>query len=385
MDQREFDLMPLPEMDEDLMVEREPQAAPQDPIPPQPAPPQRITVDELLGHIKTLTNNQNALIDELHRLRSKSEDPFLQFRTPDPIKNLATFAGSKKETHAWLEDAENTLALFKSYKDEPIYGQLVRAVKNKIIGDAKEILIAAGNPNQWEQIKEVILNSYGDRRDLTSHIQSLFYVNQGKKTLTEFYNQVKKIDTSIKATAALMDDYKSSTKAINSLISLMALTRFIDGLNDELSMHVRSYRPQSLEDAYSITMQYSNAAYRQRLNKQTTDQKTTKTNNFRNEHAPTKNYFEKKPNTPQNQTTSNQNPKNSSERWKAAKQTNDGDVSMRTVQSKQQINTNQTSKEEEQNVKNNDADSSLLDSDEDDCFVDDELNFLVTGERTQTG
>lgn len=46
-----------------------------------------------------------------------------------------------------------------------------------------------------------------------------------------------------------MDDYKSSTKAINKLIGLMTLTRFIDGLGEKLSMHVRSYRPETLEEA----------------------------------------------------------------------------------------------------------------------------------------
>lgn len=175
--------------------------------------------------------------------------------------------GIKKEPHAWLEDAENTLNLFRRYRNDPVYSQLVRAVKNKITGEAKEILIAAGNPNDWTEIKEVILNSYGDRRDLTSHIQSLFYITQGRKTIPEYYNKIKTIDTAIKSTAATMEDYHNSTKAINNLVSLMTLTRFIDGLTDDLSMHVRSYRPKTLEEAYAITTQYANAAYRQKFNK----------------------------------------------------------------------------------------------------------------------
>lgn len=81
------------------------------------------------------------------------------------------------------------LSLFQYYKNEPIYTQYVRAVKNKIVGEAKEILIAVGNPNDWDEIRNVIFNSYGNRRDLTSHTQSLFYVSQ--RTLTEYYNQMK--------------------------------------------------------------------------------------------------------------------------------------------------------------------------------------------------
>lgn len=381
MDRDLPDPLEAPELDEPEIIPH--------PVPPQaPQPQQPITAERLLQHIQTLTDNQHALIDQIRTLQTRAEDPFLQFRTPDPIRNLATFSGNKKETHAWLEDAENTLALFHRYREDPIYDQLVRAIKNKITGDAKEILISAGNPNRWDQIKEIILNSYGDRRDLTSHIQSLFYVTQGKKTLTEFYNQVKKIDTSIKATAALMDDYKTSTKAINSLISLMSLTRFIDGLNDELSMHVRSYRPQSLEDAYSTTMQYSNAAYRQKLNKQTFDLRPTKSNPF----TPAKysNYLDKKATPPQNQTPPrpqpSKNPQNTSGKWRVARQTeDDGDVSMRTVQSRQQINNNQTLHDKRETSTTDDTDHALLESDEDDYFLDDELNFQTADEKNPTG
>lgn len=43
-----------------------------------------------------------------------------------------------------VEYAENTLDLFKEYRGKPMYSQIVRAIKNKIIGEAKGILIAAG-------------------------------------------------------------------------------------------------------------------------------------------------------------------------------------------------------------------------------------------------
>lgn len=180
-----------------------------------------LSQENLLEHIKNLTQNQNLLISQLTALRSKAEDPFLAFRTPDPIKNLPSFNGNKRETQAWIKDTENTLKLFKNYEHDPIYDQITRAIKAKIIGDAKEVLIAAGNPDDWDTIKGVLENSYGDRRDLTSHIQSLFYIRQGNKSLVEYYNKIKAIDTAIKAAASTHDEYMGSTKAINTLISLM--------------------------------------------------------------------------------------------------------------------------------------------------------------------
>lgn len=378
MDQRDLmispDLLPAQELDE-------PENQLYHPIPPVPQQEQQpqLTVESLLSHIRTLTDNQNQLIGQLKNLKSKAEDPFLQFRTPDPIKNLATFSGNKKETHAWLEDADSTLGLFVRYQGDPVYKQLVRAVKNKIIGEAKEILIAAGNPNRWEDIKEIICNAYGDRRDLTSHIQSLFYINQGKKTIPEYYNKIKSIDTAIKSTAATMEDYKTSTKAINNLVSLMTLTRFIDGLNDELSLHVRSYKPQSLEEAYAITTQYSNAAYRQKLNKRPTTDKQ----NFSNSKP--SNSYNNNSSIKSNHSNSNNNGNTlntktyGSGKFKTPRgPPMDDDVSMRTARSRTDVNNHESKTEcKEEFDTPHQLEDSTIESEDDEYFIDDELNFHV--------
>lgn len=352
-----------------------------------PDAPSPTLEEQLIDQITQLTNNQNMLMQTIAELKAKNDDPFLAFRTPDPVKNLPTFGGNKKETSAWLEDAENTLDLFKEYRGKPMYSQIVRAIKNKIIGEAKGILIAAGNPNSWDEIKSVLINSYGDRRDLTTHIQSLFYTNQGKKTLQEYYNKIKTIDTAIKSTAATIDDYKSSTKAINSLVSLMTLTRFIDGLSDELSFHVRSYRPESLEEAYEITVQYSNAAYRQKLNKKPTQDRQwhadKRTQSQPQGQVPSSlQNPQAKFNTQQSQNLNNKF--NGSGRFRNQKNNLDDDVSMRTAKSKIEVNNHNScatqnecgnSREKEYDTPHQ-PDDSVLESDDDEYLVDDELNFL---------
>lgn len=341
-----------------------------------------LTKEELIAHVQKLTENQESLFDILARLQNRAEDPFLAYNTPDPIKILSPFSGNKKETQAWIEDVEDTLSLFDKHKHTPTYNQIIRAVKSKITGNAKEILIAAGNPSTWDEIKEVLLNAYGDRRDLASHFQSLFYISQGNKTITEYYNITKGIDTAIKSTAAVMDDYKSSTKAINKLIGLMTLTRFIDGLGEKLSMHVRSYRPESLEEAYHITMQYSNAAYRQKLEQKPSVQPQHFSKRTSNYNAQS---HSSKPN--HNNTNSNQSQNQSGSGYfknHSAKQPTDGDVSMRTARSKMQLNAHINGKRndakehelDEQESDTQPVDDSALDSDDDEFFLGEELNFL---------
>lgn len=337
---------------------------------------------DLLNQIKKLTENQADLINTINAMKDRANDPFLNFNTPDPIRNIPIFSGNRKEAAAWVQDAEQTLGLFDKYKHDICYGQIIRSIKNKVTGEAREILIASGNPTTWEEIKEVLLTTYGDRRDITSHIQSLFYIRQGKKTLQEYYNKIRTIDTAIKSSAAGMDDYKAHTKVISSFVNLITLTRFVDGLNEEISMHVRSCRPESLEHAYEITQQYSNAAYRHKL-----DRKSGNMTPVARQQNAEQNKI--KPGT------SNPNPRYGdrlpSGKFKTQPQL-DGDVSMRTHVSKMQVNSHSQKgndpdphDELEYDVPHEMNENARLDSDDDEFLVSDEINFhLAHGGNQKT-
>lgn len=388
------ELIPVPELDEfeaaQLNLPPQMNLPPRVNVPPQapqaPQAPRVPDMQELLLHIRNLTNTQQNLVQTITQMKAKADDPFMQFKTPDPIKNLATFSGNKKETQAWIEDTQNTLDLFNAYKGTPTYEQIIRAIKNKIINEAKEILIAAGNPNTWEEIKEVLLNAYGDRRDLTSHIQSLFYIKQGNKSLAEYFNKIKGIDTAIKATASAIEDYKDSTRAINKLISLITLTRFVDGLGDQLSMHVRSYRPETLEEAYNITMQYSNAVFRQKLDRKSASQEQDFQKDKRQLakqtfQAKSHNAYQNYQNVPTPPPQHSKPYPNQSGNFKPrpAKLQTDEDVSMRTARSRAQINAHVGGEPEPDELEPDttpSGDISAFGSDDDDYFVGEELNFL---------
>lgn len=332
-----------------------------------------VNVQELLDQVRSLTQNQAMLVQTINTMRDRSNDPFLNFSIPDPIRNIPVFNGNRKEVLAWVEDAEETLNAYDSYKNDPIYSQIERAVKNKITGEAKEVLIAAGNPKHWNEIKDVLLNAYGDRRDITSHIQSLFYIRQGKNNLSDYYNKIRQIDTAIKSSAASMEDYKSHAKVINSFVSLITLTRFVDGLSEEISMHVRSCRPDSLEHAYEITMQYSNAAYRHRMDRRTQLASQTK-------HSGQPTYSKPGP-------SNHPNPNRPPSGKFINKNNIDEDVSMRSHRSNRAINNHSQNKEvnldeeEEDDAKNKTHDDEL-DSEDDDYFKGDEINFhMATGNK----
>lgn len=164
-----------------------------------------------------------------------------------------------------------------------------------------------------------------------------------------------------------MDDYRYSTVAINKFISQMTLTRFIDGLNDDLSMHIRSHRPNSLEDAYSITMQYTNAAYRQKLNKK----QPVITMDKRKQHT----QMQQQPHNNNPTSNPNSNKPGYSGKFRNYKTPNNEDASMRSHISRMQTNNHETS------YGSRKPDDTKLDSDDDELCVDDEINFHIAQEK----
>ncbi|XP_058122879.1 uncharacterized protein LOC131293857 [Anopheles ziemanni] len=222
---------------------------------------QNYTQQELLEHIRQLTNAQNELVREMNSLKARSSESIINFRTPDSIRYLPTYEGKKTRNPR----VESALQLFDEYKNSAIYDQIVRAVKNKITGEAREAIIAAGNVSTWPEIKGVLQNIFDDKRDLAFHLQTLFYEKQGNKTLLEYYNNLKSVSSKVRAITAVTEEYKNSIEGVHHLIGVITLTRFIDGLEGSLSSYVRCSKPKNIDEAYSISAEYTNAAYRKKL------------------------------------------------------------------------------------------------------------------------
>lgn len=95
---------------------------------------------------------------------------FDKFKLPDPIRNMSDFTGNKKELAAWLEELDELYEMYtvKGSKDEPDYipAHYMRAIKNKLKGDARTVLCSNGNPNTIHGIKMILIENYGVQRNV---------------------------------------------------------------------------------------------------------------------------------------------------------------------------------------------------------------------------
>ncbi|XP_055622395.1 uncharacterized protein LOC129765963 [Toxorhynchites rutilus septentrionalis] len=203
-----------------------------------------------------------ATVAELQEMLLSSGRQFDNYRLPDPIRNMSEFTGIKKELPAWLEELEEIYQMYlvKGEHNAPdtIPSHYMRAIKNKIKGDARTVLCANGNPNTIPGIKRVLSEIYGDQKDLATNLSHLFHMKRGDRNNHKFYTDVKELSTKIKMNLSL------NPLQTNDLIEILIVTKYLDNIGEPLASIIRQSKPTTLEDAYQSVCINQNAEVRNR-------------------------------------------------------------------------------------------------------------------------
>lgn len=179
------------------------------------------------------------------------------FKIPDPIKMLPTYDGNVKQLNAWLATAEETLNAFKDHVTPVQYKMYVTAVTNKIQGRAKDAICLAGNPDNFANIKEILVNTLGDRQEISTYKCQLWQCKMTEgMSIARYYNKSKALVQNIKALAKQKDKYKNNWEVINDFIDEDALAAFIAGLSEPYFGYAQAARPRDVEDAYAFLCKF---------------------------------------------------------------------------------------------------------------------------------
>lgn len=179
------------------------------------------------------------------------------FKIPDPIKSLPVFEGNRKQLTAWLQTAENTLNFLKPHVNDTLFKMYVTAVTNKIAGKAKDILCLAGNPDDFDVIKDILTNALGDRQELSTYKCQLWQNKMSEGiSIQKYHQKTKDIIQSIKNLAKQKQLYKDNWQAINAFIDEDGLAAFIAGLKEPYFGYAQAARPTDIEDAYAFLCKF---------------------------------------------------------------------------------------------------------------------------------
>lgn len=124
-------------------------------------------------------------------------DIFNSLRIPDAIKDLPKFDRNPRLLNEYINNVEEILLYIRGTDNTP-YGQiLLRAIRNKIEGQANEILNMYGTPLIWDEIKDHLILHYADKRSETSLIRDLHNAVQLNKTAEAFYGEIIEIQSAL--------------------------------------------------------------------------------------------------------------------------------------------------------------------------------------------
>lgn len=224
---------------------------------------QLVTMDNRIQACSNLSNSSVPQVTEL----SVSIEAF--YKIPDPIKAVPIFDGNKKQLHAWLNTAENALAIFDGKVQPAVFRMYEDAINNKIQGRAKDALCLEGNPTGFSEIKEILINTCSDRDDLSTLSSQLWQNKMGaSSSLKSYYLQTKEQIQKIKLIARQNKMYKDSWPAINGFIDETSLAAFVAGLQDPYFGYVQAARPLDLDQAYAFLCKFrSNESTAQNIRK----------------------------------------------------------------------------------------------------------------------
>lgn len=208
------------------------------------------------------------------------------FRIPDPIKSIPSFNGNRKQLTAWIATAENTLNIFKDRVPEAIFQMYTTAVVNKLEDSAKDTICLAGNPQDFQTVKELLMVALGDRQELSTYKCRLWRNKMGDNTnIHKYYQKSKEILQNIKTIAKQNELYKTNWEAINRFIEEDGLAAFIAGLHPHYFGHAQAARPKDIEDAYAFLCKFrSQEIVVESIKAPKIEKPQPKTNHFQNKH-----------------------------------------------------------------------------------------------------
>lgn len=174
-------------------------------------------------------------------------------KIPGTIKMLPTFDGDKKMLTTWLTQADEVMNSFQQLnnaQNRGIYRLWLGAVRAKIIGEANEYLANENVGLNWDEIKEKLIHCYSDKRDLSTLIQNIPYLQQGQNSIDEFYNEVTHLQSLVGQRINLDSTYAGHSAAVIRFVCIIIMNSFIDGLIEPYSTYTRNYKPKTITDAY---------------------------------------------------------------------------------------------------------------------------------------
>lgn len=186
---------------------------------------------------------------------------FNHLRVPDAVKDLPRYEGNKRSLYDFIDNVEEILGVMQEINGTGYAKIILRAIRNKIIGEANDVLNMYGTPLNWDDIKRNLIIHYSDKRNETSLIRDLHLCSQMNDSVEKFYSKIIDIYSTIINHIKIHETDPNVIKSKQNVYEQMCLNQYLSGLREPLGSIIRSMRPTSLSEAFNYCLQEQNISY----------------------------------------------------------------------------------------------------------------------------
>ncbi|CAK1540651.1 unnamed protein product [Leptosia nina] len=150
---------------------------------------------------------------------------------------------------------------------------LINGILNKITGPAARIINSNGISENWDCIKNALINNFSDQRDETALYNDLMLATQGNSSPQEFYDKCVNLFSTIMTYVTLHESVDTTVEAKRVLYKKLTMQAFVRGLKEPLGSRIRCMRPDSAEKALEFVQEELNVMYLQNRNDSVSEKK----------------------------------------------------------------------------------------------------------------
>lgn len=191
-------------------------------------------------------------------MTTQSVDVFNALKIPDAIKDLPKYNGNPRLLYDFISNVEEILSIVQQTNNMPQNKIYLRAIRNKIEGDANEVLNMYGTALNWSEIKTNLILHYSDKRTETSLIRDLHKLQQNSKTVEKFYSEIIELQSTLVNNVKIHESDQNIISSKTDLFSEMCLSAFLSGLVEPLGSNIRASKPRTLAEAFNYCIKEQN-------------------------------------------------------------------------------------------------------------------------------
>lgn len=154
---------------------------------------------------------------------------------------LPAYDGNKKTLNFYIKCVENVLERIENRDDSCIASLIL----NKLTGKAVEALSENNSFQSWSDIKNILIQRFGDSRSEIELTQELIKLNKNRDSIELFSEKIREL------TYSLINRGTQKT----SYYEKMAISVLLEQIHPMISIMVRTQNPTSLEDVISLAKQ----------------------------------------------------------------------------------------------------------------------------------